>query len=147
MSMPLSTATTTNEYIDSINSEFSFQLAEMTVFQFPNSDQRKFQIIFLTNFHQLSANIKISVTISCEIGLSPKQSINQYKLSALYGQCDIPSRSSSRKRRNEPEDEDLSKITISKTIDISSKESIEKSNAFRNHAFAVSLIVIAILLL
>ena len=44
MSMPLSTSTTTNDYIDSINSEFSFQLAEMTVFQFPNSDQRKFQI-------------------------------------------------------------------------------------------------------
>ena len=44
MSVPLSTSITTNEYIDSINSEFSFQLAEMTVFQFPNSDQRKFQI-------------------------------------------------------------------------------------------------------
>ena len=44
MSIPLSTSTTTNDYIDSINSEFNFQLAEMTVFQFPNSDQRMFQI-------------------------------------------------------------------------------------------------------
>ena len=146
MSMPLSTSTTTNEYIDSINSEFSFQLAEMTVFQFPNSDQRKFQIIFLTNFHQLSANIKISVTISCEIGLSPKQSINQYKLSALYGQCDIPSRSSSRKRRSEPEDEDVSKISISKTIKIS-KKSNQKSSEFQKHTFALSLVIIAMFLL
>ena len=46
MSIPLSTSTTTNEYIDSINSEFSFQLAEMTVFQFPDSDQCKFLIPF-----------------------------------------------------------------------------------------------------
>ena len=48
MSMPLSTSTTTNEYIDSINSELSFQLAEMTVFQFPNSDQCKLDRIYLT---------------------------------------------------------------------------------------------------
>ena len=41
MSMPLSTSTTTNDYIDSINSEFNFQLAEMTVFKFPDSDQCK----------------------------------------------------------------------------------------------------------
>ena len=46
MSTPLSTSTTTNEYIDLINSEFSFQLAEMTVFQFPDSDQCKFRISF-----------------------------------------------------------------------------------------------------
>ena len=44
MSIPLSTSTTTNEYIESINSEFNFQLAEMTVFQFSNSDQCKFLI-------------------------------------------------------------------------------------------------------
>ena len=43
MSIPLSTSTTTNDYIDSINSEFNFQLAELTVFQFPNSDQCKFK--------------------------------------------------------------------------------------------------------
>ena len=39
MSIPLSTLTTTNEYIDEINSAFSFQLAELTVFQFPNTDK------------------------------------------------------------------------------------------------------------
>ena len=36
MSTPLSTSTVTNEYINSINSEFNYQLAEMTLFQFPN---------------------------------------------------------------------------------------------------------------
>ena len=41
MSKPISTLSTTNEYIKSINSEFSFQLAEMTLFKFPNSDERK----------------------------------------------------------------------------------------------------------
>ena len=89
----------------------------------------------------------IEVTISCDIGLSPKQTVNQYKLSALYGQCDVSSRSSSRKRRSELDGEDLSKINISKTIKISSKKSNKKSNALRNHSFAVSLIVIAMFLL
>ena len=41
MSKPISTLSTTNEYIKSINSEFSFQLAEMTLFKFPFSDERK----------------------------------------------------------------------------------------------------------
>jgi len=86
------------------------------------------------------------VTLSCDIGLAPKQTDNQYKLSSLYGQCDVPTRSSSRKRKSEPDDEDLSKITISKTINISSKSN-EKSHASQNHAFAISLIVIARLLL
>ena len=97
--------------------------------------------------YKQSFNIMILVTISCDIGLSPKQTANQYKLSALYGQCDVPSRSSSRKRRSEPDGEDLSKINISKTIKVSSKKSNKKSNALRNHSFAVSLIVIAMFLL
>ena len=87
------------------------------------------------------------MTFSCDIGLTPKQTADQYKLSELYGQCDVPSRSSSKKRRSEPEEADLSKIRISKTINISSKMSNERSNAIRNHALAVSLIVIAIFLL
>ena len=87
------------------------------------------------------------MTFSCDIGLTPKQSADQYKLSELYGQCDVPSRSSSRKRRSEPENKDLSKITISKTINISPKKSNEKSNASRNQPFAVFLMVIAIFLL
>merc|ERR1711953_1416207 len=101
MSTPLSTSTVTNEYINSINSEFNYQLAEMTLFQFSNSDK---------------------LTISCDIGLSPKQTIDQYKLSSLYGQCSNPSRTASRKRRSEPDtDETMSKITISNTINISKK--------------------------
>ena len=51
MSIPLSTSTTTNDYIDSINSEFNFQLAELTVFQFPYSDQRKSYLLY---FHIVS---------------------------------------------------------------------------------------------
>ena len=91
-------------------------------------------------------HITNSVTISCDIGLAPKQSANQYKLSSLYGQCDVPSRSSSRRKRSEPEDEDLSKFAISKTINIPSKSN-KKSNALRNHSFSVSLAIIAMLLL
>ena len=88
-----------------------------------------------------------SVTISCDIRLAPKQTVDQYELSSLYGQCDIPSRSS-RKRRSEPEDEDLSKITITKAINISSKKSNEKSNSFLNHcSFSIALIVIAMFFL
>ena len=87
------------------------------------------------------------MTISCDIRLAPKQTVDQYELSSIYGQCDIPSRSSSRKRRSKPEDEDLSKITITKAINISSKKSNEKSNSFLNHSFSVALIVIVIFLL
>ena len=41
MSTPLSTDETTNLYINEINSEWSYQLAEMTLFQFPNTPQSK----------------------------------------------------------------------------------------------------------
>ena len=41
VSMPLSTSSTTNDYIDTIDSEFSFQLVEMTLFKFPYSDESK----------------------------------------------------------------------------------------------------------
>ena len=44
VSMPLSTMSTTNDYIRSIDSEFSFQLAEMTLFKFPYSDESKYAI-------------------------------------------------------------------------------------------------------
>ena len=86
-----------------------------------------------------------SVTISCDIRLAPKQAVDQSELSSLYGQCDVPPRISPRKRSSKP-NEDLSKITISKTINISSKSN-EKSNAFGDHSFTVSLIVIAMFLL
>ena len=42
VSMPLSTSSTTNDYIKTIDSEFSFQLIEMTLFKFPYSDESKF---------------------------------------------------------------------------------------------------------
>ena len=41
LSMPLSTSSTTNDYINIIDSEFSFQLVEMTLFKFPYSDESK----------------------------------------------------------------------------------------------------------
>ena len=37
MTMPLSTSTATNEFIKIVNSEYSYQLAELTLFQFPNT--------------------------------------------------------------------------------------------------------------
>ena len=42
VSIPISTSSTTNDYINSINSEFSFQLVEMTLFKFPYSDESKY---------------------------------------------------------------------------------------------------------
>ena len=44
VSMPLSTLSTTNAYIETIDSEFSFQLVEMTLFKFPSSDESKYAI-------------------------------------------------------------------------------------------------------
>ena len=43
LSTPLSTSTDVNQYIDEINSDYSFQLAELTVFQFPNTPESKFK--------------------------------------------------------------------------------------------------------
>ena len=39
MSIPLSTSTDVNEYINAINSDYSFQLAEFTTFKFPNNPE------------------------------------------------------------------------------------------------------------
>ena len=41
VSMPLSTSSSTNDYINTVDSEFSFQLIEMTLFKFPYSDESK----------------------------------------------------------------------------------------------------------
>ena len=91
------------------------------------------------------------MTVSCDIGLAPKQTVELYELSNLYGQCKMPSRSSgiqsSRKKRNKHNDENFSRITLRKTIDISSRKSKETSNAFGNHLFSISLIVISMVLL
>ena len=44
VSMPLSTLSTTNDYIETIDSEFSFQLVEMALFKFPSSDESEYAI-------------------------------------------------------------------------------------------------------
>ena len=44
VSMPLSTLSITNDYIQTIDSEFSFQLVEMTLFKFPSSDESKYAV-------------------------------------------------------------------------------------------------------
>ena len=45
MSIPLSTSTDVNEYINAINSDFSFQLAEFTTFKFPNNAESKYYLL------------------------------------------------------------------------------------------------------
>ena len=39
MSMPVSTSADVNQYIKTINSDYSYQLAELTLFQFPNTNE------------------------------------------------------------------------------------------------------------
>ena len=97
--------------------------------------------------------------------MSPKQFIEQYTLSSLYGGCEIPPRDSylsaeaadaldelspfSRKKRslqnNDSFDNDNSKLTITKTVNISKKSST-KSKAFCNDTFSIAISVIAILM-
>ena len=42
MSDPLSTSTDTNDLIKTVNSEYSYQLAELTLFQYPNTAESEF---------------------------------------------------------------------------------------------------------
>lgn len=39
MAIPLSTSIDSNGFINIINSEYSYQLAELTLFQFPNTNE------------------------------------------------------------------------------------------------------------
>ena len=39
--MPVSTSADVNQYIKNINSDYSYQLAELTLFQFPNTTESK----------------------------------------------------------------------------------------------------------
>ena len=39
MAIPLSASIDTNGFINVINSEYSYQLAELALFQFPNTDE------------------------------------------------------------------------------------------------------------
>ena len=50
MSNPLSTSTEVNSYINTINSDYSFQLTELTLFQFPNNPESKFYLTKLEFF-------------------------------------------------------------------------------------------------
>lgn len=71
MSMPLSTSAEVNQYINTINSDYSYQLAELTLFQFPNTTEWvKTTITFSNN--------KSLVTIACDIALRPRQAIDAY---------------------------------------------------------------------
>ena len=49
MSNPLSTSTEVNSYINTINSDYSFQLTELTLFQFPNNSESKFLMKTIAN--------------------------------------------------------------------------------------------------
>ena len=51
LSVPLSTSTDTNEFIDIINSDFNYQLAQMTLFQFPNHAESVYKLIILYTTH------------------------------------------------------------------------------------------------
>ena len=75
-----------------------------------------------------------SVTLSCEISLSPKRAIDDYKLDSLYGSCSNPLRSSNKKRRSTG-NEDNAKLTLTNTIKISSRE----SNASSIYSLSVTI--------
>ena len=97
--------------------------------------------------------------------MSPKQFIEQYTLSSLYGGCEIPPRDSylsaeaadaldelspfSRKKRSlqniDPFENDNSKLTITETVKIS-KMSKTKSKAFCNNPFSIAISVITLLM-
>ena len=72
MSIPLSTSAEVNQYINTINSDYSYQLAELTLFQFPNTTESELKstITFSNN--------KSLVTIACDIALRPRQAIDAY---------------------------------------------------------------------
>ena len=57
MSQPLSTSTEVNQYIDQINSEFSYQLAEFTLFQFLKTNQSKFIINLFEQTNRTKNNL------------------------------------------------------------------------------------------
>ena len=46
ISTPISTLPDVNAYIDTINSKYNYQLAQMTLFQFSNTPESKFRKIF-----------------------------------------------------------------------------------------------------
>ena len=81
----------------------------------------------------------ISVTLSCEISLSPKRAIDEYKLGSLYGQCNNPLRTSSNKRRRSTGNEDIAKLTMTNTIKVGSRE----SNG--SHIYSVSFFMTCVL--
>ena len=79
MSIPLSTSTDVNEYINAINSDYSFQLAEFTTFKFPNNSEGKLcllkspsNISFQLPSHAIFRSLQNSLLINTNLGLSYK---------------------------------------------------------------------------
>ena len=105
------------------------QLIQNSVFSWLKWRSSNFLIPMRVSKHEWIANLRsfqiknfISVTLSCEISLSPKRAIDDYKLGSLYGQCNNPLRTSNKKRRSTG-NEDLQKLTMTNTIKVSSLES------------------------
>lgn len=101
--------------------------------------------------------IIVLVTISCDIRLSPKQEIDQYKLSNVYGPCMDPYRPETaesniaidlngRKKRSEAE---VTRLTISATQRITPEETDEQfsEQPIQQSGFIGNLISSFILLL
>ena len=78
----------------------------------------------------------ISVTVSCEIALSPKQAIDENKLSFKYGKCNNPSRTLTYRKRREVETHENFKFTMKNTVKLSS----QKSDASRTHLLTILII-------
>ena len=92
MSVPLSEWTGVNQYINIINSDYSYQLAELTLFQFPNTKESKLKIAISFLILKLNNWNEFLVTVACDIALRPKQAINAYKLrhiSKIFDQLDF----------------------------------------------------------
>ena len=58
ISLPVSTSPKTNTYINTINSEYSYQLAELTLFQFPNTPGSE-------SYCQFDKNITLQFSNNC----------------------------------------------------------------------------------
>ena len=82
MSMPVSMSADAdvNRYIRTINSDYSYQLAEMTLFQFPNTSESKLKIIIIFLILKLNNWNESLVTVACDIALRPKQALDAYEL-------------------------------------------------------------------
>lgn len=123
---PVSASADINDFIGDLVSEYNFQLFEFTLFKFPNEDY---------------------VTISCDIRLTPKQEIEDYKLSNAYGPCSNPLRTGFRRRKRS--EAEITHLTISATQRISQEETYQQDSekTFQKSSYTVHLMSSVILLL